>query len=741
MGTITGLGEQTGDTVGVAPEAQWIASRAIVGGGNATAAFQWLADPDGDPQTIDDVPDVICNSWGYHDFTCPTYQWAQIDNCEAAGIVVVFAAGNRFSGDPYAESVWAPASRNTTDYNSFSVGAIDGNNNNFPIANFSARGPSQCDGSTIKPEVVAPGVNVRSSVPGGGYQQYGWSGTSMATPHVSGAVALLRQYNPNASVDTIKWALMETAVDLGQNGEDNNYGHGIINVREALNVMPTNDNPNLYINGVVVIEPNDDYPDPGDDIDLILTLANSGIDVANVYAILSTSDSYANVTSDSAYFGDIAEGGSADNTDQPFEISFAEDTPEGTFISFDLEITGDGYSTTDVLEILVGRLEEPESADHDIGSVDYTVSNFGIYGLNPVEFYPGWNGQGFKTPRFTQNYLFEGALLIGDGPTRVSNGARDEDQGINSSFIPITGLNLSEPGDFGDQEYNCFFNDQNASNPLEITVEQTSFAWENSPDDVFIVTEYNITNSGSETLTGVRVAHYEDWDMPWAAPVDRANFDRERNLGYQYYSNNYRGMMVLNIEGAISCRALHNDGEVYPPRFTLADKWSYMTSDFTDTAITVPEDASIMLTTGPFDINPGQNVTATFAILGASSLSALQERADAAILKYENMTDIDDITDELLPYKFGITSNYPNPFNPGTVISFTIDKPGFVKLEIYDLLGRKVSSLVDDYKTAGNYEVMWNGRNTNGSDAASGVYFARLISEKQSSSKKMMLLR
>ena len=324
MGTMTGLGATTGDTIGVAFGAQWIAARAIVSGGNANLAFQWLADPDGDPNTIDDVPDVISNSWGYHDFSCPQYQWYQIDNCEAAGIVVVFAAGNRSSGDPYPESMWAPASRITTEYNTFSVGAVNGNSDNFPIADFSARGPSQCDHLTIKPEVVAPGVNVRSSVPGGGYQQYGWSGTSMACPHVAGTVALLRQYNPNASVDTIKWAIMQSATDLGQDGEDNTYGYGIINALGALNLLPANEVPNLYVYGSVIHEPNDDYPDPGEDVDLILTLANSGVDATNVFAVLSTDDPYAEVTQDSAFYGDIAMGEQQNNEDQPFEISFDE---------------------------------------------------------------------------------------------------------------------------------------------------------------------------------------------------------------------------------------------------------------------------------------------------------------------------------------------------------------------------------------------------------------------------------
>ncbi|MCP4582134.1 MAG: S8 family serine peptidase [candidate division Zixibacteria bacterium] len=741
MGTITGLGETSGDTIGVAHGALWIASRAIVSGGNSTAAFQWLVDPDGDPTTIDDVPDAIGNSWGYHDFSCPTYNWNSIDNCEAAGIVVVFAAGNRYQGDPYDESMWAPASRNTSDYNSFSVGAVNGNSDSFPIADFSARGPSQCDHVTIKPEVVAPGVNVRSSVPGGGYQSTGWSGTSMATPHVAGAVALLRQFNPNASVDTIKWALIQSCGDLGHPDEDNTYGHGIINVREALDFMPGNEIPNIYLSNYQIYEPNDNHPDPGEEVELVVTLSNSGTAATNVSARILTESPFGDIIQDSAFFGDIGAGESADNDGQRFEIIFDEETPEGYRVPLVINIFADGYETEGVITIQVGHPGDPEIAHFDIGACDFTISNFGQYGLEPTDLNPDWAGQGYKTPRFTANYLFEGALLIGDGPTRVSNGARDQDQLIESDFIPISGIARFEPGEDADLEYSCSFNDQAADEPLNISVNQTCYGWIDSPDNTYIITKYDITNDGDTDLVGVRVAHFEDWDMPWGVANDRANFDRERNLGYQYYTTSYRGVMVLNPEGAVSFKALSNENEVYPPLFTLADKWNYMNADFTDTAITTPEDASIMMTTGPWDIPFGASVTAAFAILGGNSLEALQEVADAATQKYYNMTDIADQPQPGLPLVFGIAGNYPNPFNPTTIIKFSIARPAQVELEIYDILGRKVNTLISGFKTSGAYEITWNSRDSRGRDVASGMYFIKLQSGQQSSVEKMMLLR
>ena len=244
MGTMCGLGAGTNDTIGIAWEAEWIADNAINQGvtpefdNDVVDAFQWFADPDGNPGTLDDVPDVVQNSWGIYSYwpgyeDCD-YRWQTvIENCEVAGVVCIFSAGNEGPGSATHRS---PANICKTPTTNFSVGAVDATNYNFPypIANFSSRGPSDCDGKTTKPEVVAPGVQVYSSVPGGGYEWYWWSGTSMAGPHVAGVVALMRQANPDLDVDSIKQILMNTAVDLGVPGEDNAFGWGVIDAYEAV---------------------------------------------------------------------------------------------------------------------------------------------------------------------------------------------------------------------------------------------------------------------------------------------------------------------------------------------------------------------------------------------------------------------------------------------------------------------------------------------------------------------------
>jgi|GEM_PF-5333761 len=140
-----------------------------------------------------------------------------IDN----GTIVVVAAGNE--GEYGFRTINSPACSKA-----IAVGAIDSNKE---IASFSSRGPvGWGDNLTIKPDFVAPGVNIYSTTPSG----FGtMSGTSAATPHVTGVIALMLQINPRLKPEEVNDILRLTAVDLGEVGEDNVYGYGLIDAYKA----------------------------------------------------------------------------------------------------------------------------------------------------------------------------------------------------------------------------------------------------------------------------------------------------------------------------------------------------------------------------------------------------------------------------------------------------------------------------------------------------------------------------
>jgi hypothetical protein len=98
--------------------------------------------------------------------------------------------------------------------------------------------------------------------------------------------------------------------------------------------------------------------------------------------------------------------------------------------------------------------------------------------------------------------------------------------------------------------------------------------------------------------------------------------------------------------------------------------------------------------------------------------------------------------DHSIPIITNLTaSNYPNPFNPETIISYTLPNDGNVKIEIFNIKGQKVKGLLNEYTTKGHNNIVWNGQDDNGRNVGSGLYFYRIETEEHTATKKMVLLK
>ncbi|MFE7239219.1 S8 family serine peptidase [Streptomyces sp. NPDC057580] len=234
MGTMVGAGG-----VGVAPGAKWIAAKGCESSScsdsSLLAAGQWILAPTdhtGRNPRPDLAPDIVNNSWGGGD---TTFYQDIVEAWNAAGIFEAFASGNDGNGvtcsTGHAPGSQAPA---------YGVGAYDVNGK---IASFSGFGPSRLDGS-MKPNISAPGVNVRSTWPGNTYRAI--SGTSMATPHVAGAVALLWSSAPSliGNIDETRALLNQGAVNVddthcGGTADANNvWGEGKLDIFASVDMAP-----------------------------------------------------------------------------------------------------------------------------------------------------------------------------------------------------------------------------------------------------------------------------------------------------------------------------------------------------------------------------------------------------------------------------------------------------------------------------------------------------------------------
>jgi uncharacterized repeat protein (TIGR01451 family) len=215
------VGREQGVGIGVAPGAQWIAVKAFDNQGYTYdswihSGFQWLLAPDGDVAL---APQIVNNSWGSDVGSDTTFE-ADVQALRAAGILPVFSAGNY---GPGRGTTGSPASLSQA----LAVGATDAGDE---IASFSSRGPSPW-GET-KPDLVAPGVEIRSSVPGGAYALY--HGTSAAAPQVAGVAALLLQARSSLTVSETESLLIDFARPLGEPVPNNDYGWGLVDARGAV---------------------------------------------------------------------------------------------------------------------------------------------------------------------------------------------------------------------------------------------------------------------------------------------------------------------------------------------------------------------------------------------------------------------------------------------------------------------------------------------------------------------------
>jgi subtilisin family serine protease len=246
MGTMVG-DDGGSNQIGMAPGARWIGCRNMDQGNGTPVTYaecyEWFIAPtdlnDQNPNPAM-APHAINNSW-----SCPVSEGcvdpevllAVVDNVRAAGILTAHSAGN--GGSAGCSTINAPAAIYDSSFTVAATSSAD------LVASFSSRGPVTVDGSgRPKPDIAAPGVSIRSSVPGGGYAS-GWSGTSMAAPHVAGQAALMISADMSLAgqVDELEEIMEQTAFPLSSTQNcggipgnvipNNIFGHGRIDALTA----------------------------------------------------------------------------------------------------------------------------------------------------------------------------------------------------------------------------------------------------------------------------------------------------------------------------------------------------------------------------------------------------------------------------------------------------------------------------------------------------------------------------
>ena len=370
----------------------------------------------------------------------------------------------------------------------------------------------------------------------------------------------------------------------------------------------------------------DGFIESDETVDITVALTNYLADATSVTVTLTQDDPNVTIT-DGEWFIYSLTSGDTDYADFRFIVGQVGDEYPLRFI---LDIRTGGYQDRDLFKLYAN---EPVALTHDTGPLRVSLTEEGNIGW--VGFADESAGEGFFY-RGT-NLLFEGGLLVGVSPTRVSDCIRGVNEELEKDFASPSGSELViVPGQVANEEGSVVLTDHRASLPLGVTIQQDSYA-DNSPDyDDFIIVKYTITNSGEILLSNLYAGLFFDWDINPNAQ-DYARFDGAHRMGWvqdRPTSPRHLGATrLLTTPGNLVYRSIHNPDEIYGgdegDGFTPAEKWSFLSGGIQTTSLDAV-DVSTLTAAGPFVIEPGRAIQVAFAVIGAESLADLEQNADNA---------------------------------------------------------------------------------------------------------------
>jgi hypothetical protein len=273
---------------------------------------------------------------------------------------------------------------------------------------------------------------------------------------------------------------------------------------------------------------------------------------------------------------------------------------------------------------------------------------------------------------------------------------------------------------------------------MNIEISQYTYAWEDSLNDDYIIMRFVIRNKNSTDLNNFHFGWFFDWDIDgetYATNVIR--YDAKRKMGYAYDAGDGPetkvGVVSLSDE-EINFMPIYNDDLGV---FTYAKKWESISSGITEEEAG-PADVSFVIANGPISLPAYSTHRLAFAMVAADDSLSLFEHADSAIAMWEkfNVLNIGGENLTQVPFLYRLSQNYPNPFNPITIINYELRMTNDVEVNIYNVLGEKVQTLVSESQVAGNHSIEWDA-----TGLASGIYYYELKTANFRDVKKMIFMK
>lgn len=661
---------------------------------------------------------VVNCSWGGYGYS--RFEQEIIDYAISKGTLVVAAAGNKNTNE-----LFYPASYKGV----LSVGWLNTIND---LKNSAGNYGTEVD-------VMSPGTSIFSTWPSYTDSLYKTSnGSSMSSPLTAGLAGLVfskyKNYTPLQAAERIRVSGDDVYYANPENLK-NLLGKGRINALNALkdtnliSVRATDFNFIEQGNGNGLFE-------SGESITVQSTIKNFLGKINGLMVNIKTDDIFISVK-------EITNNISTLDTLQAlvnafsFKIDISENAPYNHVINILLEYSTTNYNDYQWLTFKIN----PTYDTHNINNVAMTVTSKGAIGFN--DFPNNIEGVGFKY-KGGENMLYEGAFMYGVSKERLMDAARKE-TAQSTDFVTTRPIMMSAPGTIADQEGHTDFNDSGAGTAgLGITTHMYSYQFKNPPNDNYIILKTELHNTSAQDIFGLYAGYYFDWDLPGEDFTDDiTKYDITNNFAYVYDENGspediYIGAALIshNSYGYYALNQTDTEGVVLPNNngFTDEEKWISISSGIRNT-LAGPSDIAFVVSGGPFDIPAGGKFDIAFSLAAGETMNELTNAIQQSRNKYSIITDVKE-KPETLPIEFVLYQNYPNPFNPTTIISYQISEISKVQLKVFDLLGREVAMLVNEFQQPGIYNVKFNA-----GSFPSGVYFYRISAGNFSDVKKLLLVR
>lgn len=584
----------------------------------------------------------------------------------------------------------------------------------------------------------APGGSILSTVFNNAYGHS--SGTSMSAPVVSSAAALVKSYFPLLSMQQVGELIRITAddIDAKNPGYAGKVGKGRLNVFRALTENP----PSVRIQSIKEEEYTAKNTLSPDTVYLYFDLKNFLFPVTNLQLTLSTSNAHATILTPQLM---VPALGTLETKSLigPFKVAIDTETPANSTVPFRLSYSANNSSYQDFegFSVIVAK----DYLDISTNSLTTTITSNGRIGFSATAAERG-AGFIFKGSQL----LFEASLLIGSSPTMVSDNVRTENEASNEHFIKtMRAHELSNTTDSIVAESE--FDDSGNPNRLNIAVKQKMTAYKSAPDDTYVIAEYQVFNTTNYALRNVYVGLFSDWDIG-SGSTNVTQYDAPNRLGYIYEKQQtgfYGGVKLLSQNAPPAYYPMSyniSDNPLSDDSFTQAEKWQTLSSGIKalsmGTTTTSGVDVFFVSGNGPYEIPANSSIKVAFALIGGESLQDLQTSALAAQQKY-NRINVEFPEDEIKALDL---VSYPNPIiiheNSLNTIRFTLPEEGLVSLELFNIMGQKLKTLVSNQAyNRGVHYLNYDFSDRNYLSINSGVYFYRLTFNGKSKTAKISVLR